>query len=74
MSDALTSRSLSTVVVNAIHTVSRDMTLAYITTAGASVMCSPATSQAFLRDPSSLISKTTCIGAQPVLLNHLGVF
>ena len=58
MSDAFNSRSLSAAVINAICIVSLDTTLAYIITAGASVMCPIATSQAFLRNPFSLIANT----------------
>ena len=46
MSEGLTSRSFRAATVSAIRTVSREMTLAYVMTAGVSVMCPPTTSRA----------------------------
>ncbi len=44
---AITLRALSAAMVSAIHTFSRNTTLAYVTVGGTSVMCPPAASCAF---------------------------
>ena len=51
------SRSFKAARVRAIHTVSLEMMLAYVITAGASVMCPPAPSHALHQKLLSLISK-----------------
>ena len=55
---ALTSKSLSTAIIRAIQTVLQDTMLAYVSMAGASVICRPATSLALGQNPSCLMSNT----------------